>query len=758
VKTWTDEAEEAGSSGAAAEVERWNYEVETPFRPPHEIAELAFEGPAPLEAYAFEQEGGGDRPTLRPGSRGDAVRLLQQALNTTGAGLATDGIFGPATEAAVRAFQVTNGLTADGIVGPQTWRRLPVAIPATPTTPSMPAPQATGAAVVPSGVPADVPSGPLGTLSLSAPNRSFRYSFTQEDLVWTAKLIVHETGGQENNESAAVLWAMFNDYAFIKHRRYAKFSDYIRRYSTTLQPVLANWQAAARHYRSPSFVRTGGTYADAPHIPRGQLQRHLDIQRAPWSAVKPSARRMALRALRGELSNPGIGNANEFVSTRILFRQRHGREPSSAEWRQFTEQFKRSKMRWIGDVPGLDQTKNAFFVSHSIASAPAGAVRVEPPGTPAEDASGEMFEAAYGDFEDEVDQAETDAFEALFEDEDESFYEEFAAATANDLGESIPGDEAAIEPVDELEEGEASQSEAALETDPALETEVALDAQPTIGLEEEVNRRSPAYVRWIQSSLNQVHGAGLTVDGISGPRTQAAVRQFQASSGLAVDGIVGPNTERALRAAGASPPPSATTAPTVSPTPAAPSTGGPGPTMPPLQGGPPRSSQWIRNAWNGHHCADGRMRRVRVQGWNTPVNALAADAYLAFDRVLQASGYAADRAWSYVCRKIGNSARPSLHAYGLAIDIDPPCNPHRVGRPGPARFSAGATKADRCADVRARRADTIFTPAQITAIEAIRTVDGLRVFNWGGRWRSDPDAMHFQLNLSPAELARGLAP
>ena len=53
-------------------------------------------------------------------------------------------------------------------------------------------------------------------------------------------------------------------------------------------------------------------------------------------------------------------------------------------------------------------------------------------------------------------------------------------------------------------------------------------------------------VRSLQYLLD-AHGAGLTVDGIFGPRTNSAVRNYQAASHrLVVDGIVGPQTWSSL--------------------------------------------------------------------------------------------------------------------------------------------------------------------------------------------------------------------
>jgi len=66
----------------------------------------------------------GANPTLTEGDTGPAVQTLQTRLNVWGATLTVDGNFGPATLAAVKAFQAAQKLTVDGIVGPQTWSAL----------------------------------------------------------------------------------------------------------------------------------------------------------------------------------------------------------------------------------------------------------------------------------------------------------------------------------------------------------------------------------------------------------------------------------------------------------------------------------------------------------------------------------------------------------------------------------------------------------------------------------------------------------
>lgn len=67
-------------------------------------------------------------PLVKRGDKIFPVRPLQQLLRARNRPVAVDGNFGPATEAAVKAFQQSAGLSADGIVGPQTWPKLVVQV------------------------------------------------------------------------------------------------------------------------------------------------------------------------------------------------------------------------------------------------------------------------------------------------------------------------------------------------------------------------------------------------------------------------------------------------------------------------------------------------------------------------------------------------------------------------------------------------------------------------------------------------------
>jgi peptidoglycan hydrolase-like protein with peptidoglycan-binding domain len=66
------------------------------------------------------------QPTIGFGDIGDTVRRLERALRRTpDLDIKVDGVFSGHVESAVKDFQQGAGLTADGVVGPNTWAALP---------------------------------------------------------------------------------------------------------------------------------------------------------------------------------------------------------------------------------------------------------------------------------------------------------------------------------------------------------------------------------------------------------------------------------------------------------------------------------------------------------------------------------------------------------------------------------------------------------------------------------------------------------
>ncbi|CAA9891953.1 hypothetical protein METHB2_530028 [Candidatus Methylobacter favarea] len=225
-----------------------------------------------------------------------------------------------------------------------------------------------------------LPTGPFGTLTISQPSQfRFTYVFTPDDLLWIARFIVGEAGGRNNLDNQAVIWAMFNRFAFFTHRYYKTFHNFIRAYSTPLQPILRSWGAAKRHMNKPDFVRTGGFYKPPyDNIPKGQLRNFLKLQQTVWEKLPSEARALAFQAVTGRIPNP-IGNASEFGSTHVYFRDRYGRNPSDQEWLRFTQAYAQNKRwYWIGIVDGLNQKKNTFFIQARVANLANNTVRIIP--------------------------------------------------------------------------------------------------------------------------------------------------------------------------------------------------------------------------------------------------------------------------------------------------------------------------------------------------------------------------------------------
>lgn len=248
----------------------------------------------------------------------------------------------------------------------------------------------------------DLPTGLFGTLTLRATGRTpYEYALTPEDVIWAARFIKGEAGGKDDPDSRAVMWAMFNKYALYAHKHWPTFAKFLRAYSTTLQPHLVNPSAVERSIQYSrekpqkfkwvqwgTFPYTGkvGKY-QGKQIPKGQLQHHLDLQRAGWSELPVTVRSLAERLLKGAVPNP-IGLASEFANTLTFLREvvrKAGRDPKSItpqEWRDYTRAYaRRQKREWIGDRPGLDQMhKNAFFIDIRSVGLPGDAVRIVPLG------------------------------------------------------------------------------------------------------------------------------------------------------------------------------------------------------------------------------------------------------------------------------------------------------------------------------------------------------------------------------------------
>lgn len=173
----------------------------------------------------------------------------------------------------------------------------------------------------------------------------------------------------------------------------------------------------------------------------------------------------------------------------------------------------------------------------------------------------------------------------------------------------------------------------------------------------------------------------------------------------------------------------------------------------------PETTRDLRELWKQYECNEAEMVTARFGPDSIRVAPLTVPVWEALAAVLHHHGYIirTSDTDSYNCRNIKGSSTKSLHSFGIALDINWHTNPY-VDHAGQrkVRFSDKPTQAEREEDVRLGAADTDMTEAMIADILSIRTANGKQVLEWGGHWRTVKDAMHFEIDVAPADLADGI--
>lgn len=146
----------------------------------------------------------------------------------------------------------------------------------------------------------------------------------------------------------------------------------------------------------------------------------------------------------------------------------------------------------------------------------------------------------------------------------------------------------------------------------------------------------------------------------------------------------------------------------------------------------------MRTAWAAYRCNPGDMDFWTPFGspWLVRIVPETREAWDALNLQLARFSYTFDEigGGTYNCRKIAGTNLWSLHAYGIALDINPSRNPRLPNPDAPMQ--------------------TDLPGELVVAIESIYASNGRQVFYWGGHF-GHPDPMHFQLSATPDELAAG---
>lgn len=148
-----------------------------------------------------------------------------------------------------------------------------------------------------------------------------------------------------------------------------------------------------------------------------------------------------------------------------------------------------------------------------------------------------------------------------------------------------------------------------------------------------------------------------------------------------------------------------------------------------------RTTSQLRAVWAP--ACSGPFARVELHGEGlVSVRPAIVDAVQALNKVLKRWNYVTRKAdtGAYNCRPITGGTGYSLHAYGIALDINWTTNAYTKGP-----------------------IITDMPQGMVDEILAIRTNGGHQVWRWGGNYVTVKDAMHYEVVASPQELLTGIA-
>jgi len=166
-----------------------------------------------------------------------------------------------------------------------------------------------------------------------------------------------------------------------------------------------------------------------------------------------------------------------------------------------------------------------------------------------------------------------------------------------------------------------------------------------------------------------------------------------------------------------------------------------------------------RANWQAFECRKDQMVSIAFGPDRILVAPPTQAAWAALANVLLAHAYElrTPDTDSYNCREIKGGGGRSLHSFGIALDVNWDTNPYKeTPSERKVKYSDKATQVERAEDVRLGVADTDMTPGMIADVLAIKTNNGKTVFEWGGNWNTIKDTMHFEIDVTPADLASGI--